>query len=131
MKTFEHKVIKFIFYSSIILFVFFIFFNLNWGAPFYFHPDERNIASSVTQLKFPDNLNPNFFEYGALPIYLVYVLGLAINFISDPSNLTVRFEQAIILSRLLSAILTLSSVFFIYNILISVLMKFGFPFFLF
>ena len=26
------------------------FYNLNWGAPFYFHPDERNIASLISSL---------------------------------------------------------------------------------
>ena len=74
MKTLEEKIIKIFLFSSIFFFVFFVFYNLNWGAPFYFHPDERNIASSIVQLKFPDNLNPNFFAYGAFPIYLIFIL---------------------------------------------------------
>src|SRR3989344_4968037 len=115
MKTLEEKIIKIFLFSSIFFFVFFVFYNLNWGAPFYFHPDERNIASSIVQLKFPDNLNPNFFAYGAFPIYLIFILGQAFNFLADPSNLVIRFEQAIIFGRLLSGVLAVLSIFLIYK----------------
>jgi len=89
--------------------VFLRFYNLNWGAPYYFHPDERNIASSVTRLEFPENLNPEFFAYGTLPIYSIYGIGLFQNFISSMAteqsfSLSVSFEQAIIISRIISAI---------------------------
>lgn len=93
---------------------FFRFYNLNWGAPFYFHPDERNIASSVSQLKFPAQMNPHFFAYGSLPIYTIYFTGLLINFFSHllafrsasvgGSIPTVPFEQAILISRFYSAL---------------------------
>lgn len=86
------------------------FYNLNWGSPFYFHPDERNIASSVSQLLFPTQLNPHFFAYGSLPIYAIYFVGLAINFFSSCrlsiTNCHVLFEQAIIISRIFSASLS-------------------------
>ena len=59
------------------------FYNLNWGAPYYFHPDERNIASSVTQLHFPDQINPHFFAYGSLPIYAIYGTGVIVNSLSN------------------------------------------------
>lgn len=83
------------------------FYNLNWGSPFYFHPDERNIASSISQLSFPDNFNPKFFAYGSLPLYLTFFLGLIPAFFSScdlsfPCSIT--FEQAIILTRIISAI---------------------------
>lgn len=104
-----------------IYFIFFIFFNLNWGAPFYFHPDERNIASSISQLNFPTNLNPHFFAYGQLPIYTVYSIGVAANFInktgSTPFN--VPFDQAIIIGRIISALLTLALVYLIYKCALS------------
>lgn len=48
------------------------FYNLLWGGPFYFHPDERNIVYSISQLSFPFQMNPHFFAYGSLPIYIVY-----------------------------------------------------------
>lgn len=101
----------------LIYFVFFTFYNLNWGAPFYFHPDERNVASSISQLNLFENLNPKFFAYGQLPIYTVYLLGSAKIFLTTFStkNLVVPFDQAIIIGRLLSAFLTIALVFLIYK----------------
>lgn len=86
------------------------FYNLNWGAPFYFHPDERNIASAVAQLDFPHHMNPQFFAYGSLPIYIIYFTGFATNYIlsffnSGPSTLNPNFTQAILVSRIYSALL--------------------------
>lgn len=87
------------------------FFNLNWGAPFYFHPDERNIASAVTQLQFPQQMNPHFFAYGSLPIYTIYFTGVLYNFIFQFSQLipsttifSVTFSEAIIIGRAYSAL---------------------------
>src|SRR5437667_11195294 len=77
------------------------FYNLNWGAPFYFHPDERNIASSVAQLTFPTQMNPHFFAYGSLPIYTIYFTGYFLHLFQTPQ---VRFEEAILLSRFYSAL---------------------------
>lgn len=89
-------------------------YNLNWGAPYYFHPDERNIASAVTRLHFPDTLNPEFFAYGSLPIYVIYfIIHVWNNIGSCPPTDTHRcaypvFEQAIVLSRIFSAIFSLA-----------------------
>lgn len=85
------------------------FYNLNWGAPFYFHPDERNIASAVAQLQFPNHMNPQFFAYGSLPIYVIYFTGYATNYILSllvptPASLVPNFSQAILVSRIYSAL---------------------------
>lgn len=84
------------------------FYNLNWGAPFYFHPDERNVASSISQLS-TESLNPNFFAYGSLPIYAIFFAGLFFNFLTKCafsfSECSVSFEQAVIISRIFSATL--------------------------
>lgn len=86
--------------------IFFRAYNLNWGAPFYFHPDERNIASAVSQLSFPKQLNPHFFSYGSFPIYSIYFTGFFIQIITSCRQLfsqcTVPFELAIIISRIYS-----------------------------
>jgi len=84
------------------------FYNLNWGTPYYFHPDERNIASSVTQLNFPAQMNPRFFAYGSFPIYTIYFTGVIINFflhtlLSKPYSLNPDFAEAILISRFYSA----------------------------
>lgn len=106
-------------YSTIIILIcliaigaFFRFYNLNWGAPYYFHPDERNIASSVSRLQFPDQMNPHFFAYGSLPIYTIYFTGLLYNFFSTCHvslvTCSVSFEQAIVISRIFSAVFSLA-----------------------
>lgn len=89
----------------------FHFYNLTWGAPFYFHPDERNIASAVSQLQYPTQMNPNFFAYGSLPIYAIYFSGILMNYLSSLSIantqtplMTVSFSQAILISRFFSAL---------------------------
>src|SRR6185437_14005918 len=90
------------------------FYNLNWGAPFYFHPDERNIASAVSQLQFPHQMNPHFFAYGSLPIYAIYFTGVITNYIfqllqlSTPAQpFIVTFEQAMLIGRTFSAFFSL------------------------
>ena len=110
---------KYLLILLILIGAFLRFYNLNWGSPFYFHPDERNIASAVTQLVFPDQMNPHFFAYGSLPIYLIYFAGVVFNLFTSciwanclPHEalakggqlLTVGFEQAIIISRFYSAL---------------------------
>ncbi|MBA3723613.1 MAG: glycosyltransferase family 39 protein, partial [Candidatus Levybacteria bacterium] len=81
------------------------FFNLNWGAPYYFHPDERNVASAVTQLQFPNQLNPNFFAYGSLPIYTVFFTGMLSNLLTGSAQINqLSFDQAILIGRVYSAL---------------------------
>jgi hypothetical protein len=85
------------------------FYNINWGAPFYFHPDERNIASSVSQLLFPTQMNPHFFAYGSLPIYTIFFTGLLSHVFSCQAFhircqlASLSFEEAIVISRMFSA----------------------------
>ncbi|HRN95968.1 MAG TPA: glycosyltransferase family 39 protein [Candidatus Levybacteria bacterium] len=96
------------------------FYNLNWGAPYYFHPDERNIASAIDQLHFPDNLNPKFFAYGSIPIYITYSIGIVINSILSITDsvkdiFDVSFEQAILIGRFFSATLSVGTILLLYK----------------
>jgi len=95
----------------IIIGAFLHFYNLNWGAPYYFNPDERNIANAVSQLHFKNQMNPHFFAYGSLPIYAIYFSGVLSNYLmrfvtpaSPAAIFTVQFGQAVILSRFFSAL---------------------------
>jgi hypothetical protein len=57
------------------------FYGLNWDDGHWLHPDERQIYFIALGLRWPDSLaqglspasplNPRFFAYGSLPIYLV------------------------------------------------------------
>jgi len=68
------------------------FYKLDWGNGFFFHPDENNMATSLSQLN-SKNLNPHFFAYGQFPLYLGFyslkILSLANNFTN--SILILRF----------------------------------------
>ena len=60
------------------------FYGQNWDGGHWLHPDERQIYFIALGLRWPDNLaqalspasplNPRFFAYGSLPIYLVLSL---------------------------------------------------------
>lgn len=108
-----------IFFLIIAIGIFFRFYNLNWGAPFYFHPDERNIASATSQLSFPTNMNPHFFAYGSLPIYTIYFIGVLLNFFyhTHQEVTKVGFENAILIGRTISAIFSVLVLFLLYKIL--------------
>lgn len=40
----------------------------------HLHPDERWLVMVVGRMHFPDNLNPDFFAYGALPMYILKII---------------------------------------------------------
>lgn len=96
------------------------FYNLTWGAPYFFHPDERNIASAISQLSFPSQMNPHFFAYGSLPMYIVYFTGVITNLIVSlfhPTSIfSVSFEQTIVIGRFLSALLSLGLIPLLFSI---------------
>lgn len=119
---------KKLYLSVFVLLIFFLgisfrAINLDWGAPFYFHPDERNIASAVTQLSFPHQLNPHFFAYGSITIYLIYFFGILWNLVlflfgfSSGSIVSVPFDHAIIISRLLSTVYSILTLFLLYRLI--------------
>lgn len=93
---------KAIFLLLIIISIFFRLYNLAWGAPFYFHPDERNIANAVSQLQFPNQMNPHFFAYGSFPIYTTYVIGS----ITERTSM-LSFNSSIFYLRLISSFLSI------------------------
>jgi 4-amino-4-deoxy-L-arabinose transferase-like glycosyltransferase/sugar lactone lactonase YvrE len=47
-------------------------FRLDWDQHHFFHPDERAIGFAIDRLSFsPLQLNPHFFAYGSLPLYVI------------------------------------------------------------
>lgn len=111
-------------YACILLFIIFFslfsrLYNIAWGAPYFFHPDERNIATSVNQLSSKTSMHPHFFAYGSLPIYSIYVVGLtsnALRLTHEVEPYTVSFDQAVIISRIFSVIFSLLTIFLLFII---------------
>jgi hypothetical protein len=96
---------------------------LNWDGEYFFHPDERNIADAVYHLNYKDcfqsfitysdtkqlstsecNLNPNFFAYGTLPIYIT-------KFFSNND-----FDRTLIVLRVQSAFLSTVNILLVFII---------------
>jgi 4-amino-4-deoxy-L-arabinose transferase-like glycosyltransferase len=98
----------------IILGAFFRFTHINWDSFKAFHPDERNISWAVTRIRFFDQLNPKFFAYGGLPIYLYRALGEGVVTIThNPAWLT-DWGRIAVIGRCVSATLSTISILLIY-----------------
>lgn len=92
----------------LVLAIFTRFVGLNWASSFFFHPDENNMASALSQLS-SENLNPHFFAYGQFPLYLGY-FSLKIFGIAN------TFANSIFILRFYSALFSLLSLYFFYKI---------------
>lgn len=119
-------------YLSLIIIIAFYFrtLNLNWDNGYYFHPDERAIVMFANPLHLPRNisdflkvdspLNPHFFAYGSLPIYLVKMLGESSSYF-DP--LYKEYSKLYIVGRVVSASADTGTVFFVFLIASAIFSK--------
>jgi len=99
----------------ILLFAFFIrVFGMNWDQGFHLHPDERMLIMVADKINFFKNLNPDFFNYGSLPIYLLKGLSQLSDLIFKSDLAT--YAGMLAVGRKLSVIFDLVTIFFIYKI---------------
>ena len=77
--------------------------HIEWDANHFFHPDERAVAFAVQRLSLhPLHLDPDFFAYGSLPIYLAKITSGAVGLINPWGA---SYDGAIINGRRLSAVI--------------------------
>jgi len=69
-----------------------------------FHPDERNIANSITQLSFFKQMDPHFFAYGGFSIYLYKIIGDFSNLIGGTKIWVYDWGHIDLISRFISAL---------------------------
>jgi uncharacterized membrane protein (UPF0127 family) len=85
------------------------------------HPDERNMAVAIEQLRCPaltsECLNPHFYAYGQLPLYIAYAGIQALHLVSGIPASTPSFEEATLALRILSALSSIALAFFMLKIL--------------
>jgi len=102
---------KFLKKSKKVFFLFLIFFlgafirfyNLGWGLPYPFHPDERNMAEAITRLE-SNKLDPEFYAYGQFPLYLAYFTGTIFwSLVKGKAVESLSFTQATLALRFWSA----------------------------
>lgn len=131
---------------AFILFIafYFRFFNLMHDDPYFFNPDERNMAIATTQFRLPQNitkipsciykelskrnnlqnpqetkdpectLNPHFFAYGQFPLYLSFISDQFTK--SSPDARSTNFSQAIYWLRFYSALASFLTVYLVFLI---------------
>ncbi|EKE13915.1 MAG: tetratricopeptide TPR_4 [uncultured bacterium] len=89
-------------------------FGINWDQGFHLHPDERMLIMVAEKVNFFNNLNPDFFNYGSLPIYLLKGLSQLIDLIFG-KNLS-NYAGMLTVGRSLSVFFDLITICLIYKI---------------
>ncbi|QQS43360.1 glycosyltransferase family 39 protein [Candidatus Roizmanbacteria bacterium] len=106
----KHKLLLVI----LLLAVFLRIYGLNWDSGYHFHPDERMLIMVTERITFFSQLNPDFFNYGSLPVYiLAAVAQLSQSFTQMPID---TYDGLLPVGRLLSTINDLIVVVLIYSI---------------
>ncbi len=104
------RVIKWLVFITLFLVAFYTrFTHLNWGLPFPFHPDERNMTMAILDMYRSHSFNPHFFAYGQLPLYLVL-------FTANILKVGLDFNLATIGLRIISAISSLLTIYLSFKI---------------
>ncbi len=89
-------------------------YGINWDQGFHLHPDERMLIMVADRISFFQNLNPDFFNYGSLPIYLLKGLAQLLDLLFKTELAT--YGGMLILGRLLSVGFEVLTIVFIYRI---------------
>src|SRR5262245_7685023 len=77
------------------------FINLEWDQNHFFHPDERAVTYAVGRLTLkPLNLDPDFYAYGHLPIYLTKLTTLLVSVVDRNAA---SYDGVIVNGRRMSA----------------------------
>lgn len=79
------------------------FYGNNWDGGHHLHPDERMLHMVSGNINFFSNLNPDFFNYGTLPLYMLKGIAQLIDkiFSSDVSS----YDGLLHLGRIISTLL--------------------------
>lgn len=88
--------------------------GINWDQGYHLHPDERMLIMVADQIHFFKNLNPHFFNYGSLPIYLLKGTTQFIDFFF--STTLANYNGLLLVGRSLSIIADLLVVYLLYKI---------------
>ena len=129
------KIKRILFFSLLAVLFYSRFVNLSWGLPYPMHPDERNMANSIQQLKcelrstnyelrINECMNPHFFAYGQFPLYLGYGIVMILKFFDGDLGMPISFEEAAFSLRIISALASILNVFVLLKLLSVILSTF-------
>lgn len=98
-------------------------YGLNWDQGFHLHPDERAIVLASLPLQFPTSiseflsiqspLNPHFFAYGSLPMYLLKAVAVIL---APFYSLSVTYDHINLLGRFLSVIFDTGTLIIVFSL---------------
>lgn len=111
MKKFTHAAI---FIVIIIIAGITRFYGNNWDAGYHLHPDERMLIMVAERINFFSNLNPDFFNYGSLPVYLLKGSSQLIDCLVSKN--IANYDGMLWLGRNISTFLDISIIFLIWLI---------------
>ncbi|NTU46397.1 phospholipid carrier-dependent glycosyltransferase [Candidatus Roizmanbacteria bacterium] len=86
--------------------------GINWDQGQHLHPDERMLIMVADRIQFFSQLNPHFFNYGSLPIYLLKGISQFLD--TTFSTHLANYDGMLYVGRVLSALadsLTISVIF--------------------
>ncbi len=95
----------------IIFFIFLRFTSNDWDQGTFLHPDERMSIMVTMRLNFFNKLNPDFFNYGSLPFYILQgsaqLLDAIIGIFQKNNNFFYfrSYDQLLFLGRIIASIL--------------------------
>lgn len=98
---------------GILIFGFWIrFIGRFWDHEAHLHPDERMIIMVADTIKFFTQLNPRFFSYGSLPIYILKGSAeLSHNFLNQPAA---NYDTLLVTGRFLSTLADTTVILFVF-----------------
>ena len=88
--------------------------GLNWDQGMHLHPDERMLIMVADRLHFFNNLDPDFFNYGSLPVYLLRAVAQIRQHIF-PSTLSL-YDLMLPIGRALSLVADMVIIFVIHKV---------------
>lgn len=88
--------------------------GINWDQGMHFHPDERMLIMVADRITFWTQLNPDFFNYGSFPVYILKGTSQCLEFLFQKP--IANYDGMLYVGRSLSLITDLLVIVFIYKI---------------
>lgn len=117
-KLFDHNGIQ-----RLILFIlvlaggFMRFFSVNWDGGYEGHPDEANLVDAALRLRFPDQLDPQFYSYGGFQIYMMRFTAELLRLFTGNNEWVTEEYAMTVAGRVVTATLATISIYLFYILL--------------
>ncbi len=105
----------------VVIAIFFRLYGINWDLGFHLHPDERMLMIVADRMNFFSNLNPEFFNYGTLPLYILKAVAQIIDVFRKGDHAT--YDGMLYLGRFLSIVADIGTIICIYKIVLRLFKK--------